>query len=106
MYVVSILCPNLVKKFNEVNEYVELSCSYSKRLTNYGVHGCLWIEIFGALHKRPLTFVSSACCALFRFVTTPQVYGDGFRKAKAAYDAVGLETLLGHIKRYQAFPDV
>lgn len=43
---------------------------------------------------------------VFLFVTTPQVYGDGFRKAKAAYDAVGLETLLGHVKRYQAFPNV
>ncbi|CAN0225983.1 unnamed protein product, partial [Hapterophycus canaliculatus] len=34
------------------------------------------------------------------------VYGDGFRKAKAVYDAVGLETLLGHVKRYESFPTV
>lgn len=33
-----------------------------------------------------------------------QVYGDGFRLAKAAYDAVGLDMLLHHVKCYQSFP--
>lgn len=34
------------------------------------------------------------------------VYGDGFRKAKAVYDAVGLDMLLDHVKRYESFPTV
>lgn len=34
------------------------------------------------------------------------VYGDGFRKAKAVYDAVGLDMLLDHVKRYESFPTI
>lgn len=34
------------------------------------------------------------------------VYGDGFRKAKAVFDAVGLEALLDHVKRYDSFPTI
>lgn len=34
------------------------------------------------------------------------VYGDGFRKAKAVYDAVGLDMLLDHVKRYECFPTI
>ncbi|CAM9725053.1 unnamed protein product, partial [Ectocarpus sp. 4 AP-2014] len=37
---------------------------------------------------------------------TSVVYGDGFRKAKAVYDAVGLESLLDHVKRYDSFPAI
>lgn len=34
------------------------------------------------------------------------VYGDGFRNAKEVYDAVGLEALLNHVKRYDSFPSI
>ncbi|CAM9111070.1 unnamed protein product [Ascophyllum nodosum] len=34
------------------------------------------------------------------------VYGDGFRKAKVAYDTVGLEALLHYIKHYHKFPEL
>lgn len=32
------------------------------------------------------------------------VYGDGFRKAKRAYDVLGLHMLLDHVKRHHSFP--
>ncbi len=34
------------------------------------------------------------------------VYGDGFRKAKHAYDMLGLHMLLDHVKRYESFPTI
>lgn len=34
------------------------------------------------------------------------VYGDGFRKAKQAYDLLGLHMLLDHVKRYESFPTI